>query len=299
MPDNPQKIDDGLRDAGTNRKGTGRCLISLTKHAALAIGAMVMLLPFLWMLSTSFSPDSVIISYDLIPKKVTLFNYVKAWNFSTQFEETVTFGTFLLNSLIITVLITVPGLIVDSLAGYIFARRNVPGKNLLFYLSLMTLMIPFYVIAVPMFLTIKGLGWLDSFQGQVVPFLASGFGIFMFKQFFQEIPQDLEDAARIDGCSTFRIYSTIMMPLAKPVIGTMIVFKAMWAWNLFLWPLLIINNISFKPLPLALTMFRGLNVTQWGMLSAGMTIATIPIVILYLSMQGMFHKGIMAGAIKG
>lgn len=281
------------------RKGYVKFLFSFIKYILLTAGAMVMLLPFLWMLSTSFSPDSVIITYDIIPKKLTFINYIKAWSFSQKFDETVTMGTFLLNSVIVTVLITISGLIVDSLAGYVFARRNIPGKSLLFYLALMTMMIPFYVIAVPMFLTVKGFGWLDSYQGQVIPFIASGFGIFMFKQFFQDIPQDLEDAARIDGCSPFRIYSTIMMPLAKPVVGTMTIFKAMWGWNLFMWPLLIINNIFYKPLPLALTMFRGLNVTQWGMLSAGMTIATIPIVVLYLSMQGMFHKGIMAGSIKG
>ena len=269
------------------------------KHLILLVGAMVMLLPLLWMISTSLSPDSVIIKYQLIPKEFTFANYIRAWDFSRQFDETVSLGTFLWNSVLIATLITVPGLLVDSLAGYIFARRNVPGKNLLFYLALMTLMIPFHVIAVPMFLFVKGLGWLDSFQGQIVPFLASGFGVFMFKQFFQEVPNDLEDAASIDGCTTFQIYSRIMMPLAKPIIGTMVIFKAMWSWNLFMWPLLIINDIKFKPLPLALTMFRGLNVTQWGMLCAGMTIATLPIVILYLSMQGMFHKGIMAGAVKG
>ncbi|MCR4402964.1 MAG: carbohydrate ABC transporter permease [Firmicutes bacterium] len=274
-------------------------ILEALKCAALILGALVMAAPFLWMISTSLAPDSVIISYRLIPTDVTLANYVKAWNFSRSFDESVSLGTFFLNSLIVSVLITGPALIIDSLAGYVLARRRVPGKNLLFYLALGTMMVPFYVIAIPLYLVVRRLGWLDSYQGMIVPFLASGFGIFMFKQFFQTIPQDLEDAARVDGCSAFRTYMSIMLPLAKPVTATMAIFKAMWSWNLFFWPLLIINNIRLKTLPLALTMFRGLNVTQWGTLCAGMTLATLPIVIVYLSMQNLFQKGIMIGSIKG
>ncbi|HHY31423.1 MAG TPA: carbohydrate ABC transporter permease [Firmicutes bacterium] len=274
-------------------------ILGVLKYAALILGALVMAAPFLWMISTSLAPDSVIISYQLIPTDVTLANYVKAWNFSRSFDESVSLGTFFWNSLIVSVLITGPALIIDSLAGYVLARRRVPGKNLLFYLALGTMMVPFYVIAIPLYLVVRRLGWLDSYQGMIVPFLASGFGIFMFKQFFQTIPQDLEDAARVDGCSAFRTYMSIMLPLAKPVTATMAIFKAMWSWNLFFWPLLIINNIRLKTLPLALTMFRGLNVTQWGTLCAGMTLATLPIVIVYLSMQNLFQKGIMIGSIKG
>jgi len=269
------------------------------QYAALIIGAFVMLAPVLWMISTSLTADSVIVSYKLIPTRVTLENYVRAWTFPSNFDESVTLGTFFLNSVLVSALITGPALIIDSLAGYVLARRKVPGSNLLFYMALATMMIPFYVIAVPLFLTVRKLRWLDTYQGMVVPFLASGFGIFMFKQFFQTVPQDLEDAALVDGCSAWRTYWSIMLPLAKPVVGTMAIFKVMWSWNQFFWPLLIINNIRLKTLPLALTMFRGLNVTQWGTLCAGMTVATIPVVVVYLSMQDMFQKGITMGAVKG
>lgn len=274
-------------------------ILEILKYAVLILGALVMIAPFLWMVSTSLTPDSVIISYRLIPTEVTLANYVKAWNFSRNFDESVSFGTFFLNSLIVSALITGPALIVDSLAGYVLARRRIPGRNLLFYLALATMMVPFYVMAIPLYLVVRTFGWLDSYQGMIVPFLASGFGIFMFKEFFQTIPQDLEDAARVDGCSAYRTYVSIMLPLAKPVTATMAIFKAMWSWNLFFWPLLIISNIRLKTLPLALTMFRGLNVTQWGMLCAGMTLATLPIIIVYLSMQNMFQKGIVMGSLKG
>src|SRR5690554_846307 len=269
------------------------------KYLLLALGAVFMIIPFLWTVTTSLSPDSVLISFDIIPKEITFENYVRAWNFPRVFDESVNFGTFFLNSLIVAFFTTCLGILVDSLAGFILARRNIPGKDLLFYLALMTLMIPFHVVAVPMFLFVRNLGWLNTFQGQIVPFIASGFGLFMFKQYFQSIPLDLEDSAKIDGCSLLRIYFSIMLPLAKPVIGTMLIFKAMWSWNLFLWPLLIINDIQFKTVQLALTMFRGLNVTQWGLLCAGITIATLPIIILYLLMQNMFEKGITMGAVKG
>lgn len=284
---------------GKSNGRSQRLILEILKYAVLILGALVMAAPFLWMVSTSLTPDSVIISYRLIPTRVTLANYVKAWNFSRNFDESVSLGSFFLNSLIVSVLITGPALIIDSLAGYVLARRRIPGRNLLFYLALATMMIPFYVIAIPLYLVVRRLGWLDSYQGMIVPFLASGFGIFMFKQFFQTIPQDLEDAARVDGCSAYRTYVSIMLPLARPVTATMAIFKAMWSWNLFFWPLLIINNIKLKTLPLALTMFRGLNVTQWGMLCAGMTLATLPIVVVYLSMQNMFQKGIIMGSLKG
>lgn len=269
------------------------------QYAILLVGAFVMIVPFLWMVSTSLTPDSVILSYKLIPPRITFSNYVKAWNFSRNFDEDVSLGTFFINSVIVSFFITVPSLVIDSLAGYVLARRRIPGRDLLFYMALATMMIPFYVIAIPLFLVVRKLGWLESYQGMIVPFVASGFSIFMFKQFFQALPEDLEDAARVDGCSPFRTYASIMLPLSKPVIATMTIFKVMWSWNLFFWPLLIINNIRLKTLPLALTMFRGLNVTQWGTLCAGMTIATIPVVIVYLSMQDQFQKGITMGAIKG
>jgi len=269
------------------------------KYILLVAGAIVMVAPVLWMLSTSLTPDSVIISYKLIPSKITFENYVRAWDFPRVFSDSVTLGTFFFNSVLVSALITGPALIIDSLAGYVLARRDIPGKNLLFYLALATMMIPFYVIAVPLFLVVRKLRWLDTFQGMIVPFLSSGFGVFMFKQFFQSVPKELEDAALVDGCSPWRIYWSIMLPLAKPVVGTMTIFKAMWSWNQFFWPLLIINNIKLKTLPLALTMFRGLNVTEWGTLCAGMTIATIPIVVVYLLMQDSFQKGIVMGAVKG
>jgi len=280
-------------------KGLMNIILKLMKYIILICGSLLMIIPLIWTLSTSLSPDSIVISYGLFPKEITFSNYIEAWEFSTVFDETVTMGRFLLNSFIVTASITIGGIFVDSMAGYVLAKRNIPGKDILFYLALITLMIPFYVICVPLFLLARDFGWLNSYIGQIVPFLASGFGVFMFRQFFQTIPKEVEDSAKIDGCSLLRTYISIMLPMAKPVIGAMTIFKAMWAWNQFFWPLLIINDIRMKPLSLALEMFRGINTTQWGLLSAGMVISIIPIIIVYLSMQNMFHKGITMGAVKG
>jgi ABC-type sugar transport system, permease component len=267
-------------------------------YIVITVFAFIMLMPLLWMLATSFSKDSIIVSTSLIPKDFTLSNYIKAWNFPKVFNKSVTLGTFFMNSLIMTVCITVSGLFVDSLAGYVLARKDFTGKKLFFYLALITLMIPFYVTVIPMFLIVKNLGWMNSQAGLIVPFMSSGLGIYMFRQYFQTIPMELEEAAKIDGYSDFRIYCSIMVPLAKPAFATMAILKSMWAWNQFFWPLIITTNLKMKTLQVALTMFRGLNVTQWGLLTAGMTMAIAPLIIVYIVLQKYFVAGLTAGSIK-
>ena len=154
----------------------------------------------LWTLSTSLSRDSVIISHRLIPTDITFENYVNAWSFPQSFSRNTNLGTFFLNSIFVSAMITALRYH-RLLAGYVLARRDIPGRNLLFYMALATMMIPFYVIAVPLFLVVRKLRWLDTYQGMIVPFLASGFGIFMFRQFFQTIPKELEDAALVDAAA--------------------------------------------------------------------------------------------------
>lgn len=267
-------------------------------YAAVTVLAFFMLTPLLWMLATSFSRDSIFVSTSLIPKDFTLKNYVDAWNFPQVFSDGITLGTFFKNSVITTFCITMLGLFIDSMAGYVLARKQFIGRKLFFYLALITLMIPFYVVVVPMFLIVKHLNWINSYQGLIVPSIASGFGIYMFKQYFQTIPYELEEAAKIDGYSDFRIYVSIIIPLSKPVFGTMAILKSMWSWDEFFWPLIIVSDLKMKTLQVALTMFRGLNVTQWGLLTAGMTMATVPIIIIYIALQRYFVSGLTAGSLK-
>ena len=279
-----QKVKDFLR--------------SFLINLPLIIGAIIMLAPLLWMLSTALKPNSFVASTSIIPKEITFENFIKAWEFPRVFNPDVTMGTFILNSLFVTIVITVFGIIIDSMAGYVLARKRFPGRNLFLYTALATMMVPFYVTLVPEYLIVVKFGWINTYIVQIVPFLASGMGIYLFRNHFMSIPIELEECAKIDGASDLRIYTSIMLPIAKPVVATMAIFKGMWSWNQYIWPL-VINKIELKPIQLGLTMFKGLNVTQWGYLCAAMTIAILPLIILFISMQRHFIGDLTAGSVKG
>ena len=269
----------------------------------LILGAIVMLTPLLWMLATALSPNTKIPPTSLIPHNITFENFVAAWNFPKAFspdpKHPITMGTFFMNSLICTVSITVLGIIVDSLAAYVLAFKDFPGKKLFIFLALATMMIPFYVTLVPEYLIIRKLGWMNTYKAMIIPFLASGMGISLFRSHFLSIAKELEECGKLDGASDFRVYLTIVMPISKPVIGTMAILKAMWSWNQYMWPLIVTTDISKKPIQVALNMFRGLNLTEWGYMCAGMTMAILPLVIVFLCAQKQFIGGLQAGAVKG
>ena len=208
-------------------------------------------------------------------------------------------GTFFMNSIICTVSITVFGIIVDSLAAYVLAFKDFPGKRTFIFLALATMMIPFYVTLVPEYLIVRELGWMNTYKAMIIPFLASGMGISLFRAHFLGLSKELEESAKIDGASDLRVYLTIIMPISRPVIGTMAILKAMWSWNQSMWPLIVSTDISMKPIQVALNMFRGLNLTEWGYMCAGMTMAILPLVILFLCAQKQFIGGLQAGAVKG
>ncbi len=274
---------------------------SITMYVLLSIIAVIMLTPLLWMLSTALSPNSEIPPLRLWPEKVTFENFPEAWYFPGEqgLNKDLTMGTFFMNSLIVTICVTVGGILVDSLAAYVLAFKDFVGKNLLIFLALATLMIPSYVTLVPQYLIIVDWGWTDSYQAQIIPFLASGMGITLFRSNFLSVSKELVESAKIDGASDFRIYSTIVMPIAKPIIATMAILKAMWTWNQYMWPLIVCRKAEMQTIQIALNIFRGQNTTQWGLLCAGMTIAILPLVIVFLVCQKFFIGGIQAGAVKG
>ena len=269
----------------------------------LILGAIVMLTPLLWMLAPALSPNTKIPPTSLIPHDITLENFVAAWNFPKAFspdpKHPITMGAFFMNSLICTISITALGIIVDSLAAYVLAFKDFPGKNLFIFLALATMMIPFYVTLVPEYLIIRKLGWMNTYKAMIIPFLASGMGISLFRAHFLSLSKELEESAKIDGASDLRVYLTIIMPISRPVIGTMAILKAMWSWNQYMWPLIVSTDISMKPIQVALNMFRGLNLTEWGYMCAGMTMAILPLVIVFLCAQKQFIGGLQAGAVKG
>ncbi|HHY81379.1 MAG TPA: carbohydrate ABC transporter permease [Clostridiales bacterium] len=274
-------------------------LSRIFSYILLTFGSLLMLSPLLWMLATALTPNTYIAPVSFIPKDVTFENFVEAWNFPRVFDPKVTMGTFFLNTLFVTVSVTLIGIVVDSMAGYAIARKQFAGRMLFTYAALATLMVPIYVVLVPQYLIVRRLNWLNSYKALIIPFLASGMGIHLFRSHFLSIPMELEECAKLDGASDFRIYMTIIMPISKPVIGTMAILKSMWAWNIYVWPLVVITDLRLKVIQQGLTLFQGLNITQWGYLCAGMTIAIFPLIIVFLFMQRQFIGGLVAGAIKG
>ncbi|WP_028843850.1 carbohydrate ABC transporter permease [Pseudothermotoga elfii] len=270
----------------------------LVKYILVIPACAFTLLPLLWVIVRSIEPDTGIESYSFMPRAITFDNYSAAWNYPRVIDEDVTLGTMLLNSLFVAITVTIVSILFDSMAGYALARKNFWGKKILFWLALSTLMIPFYTVAIPMYIIVIRMGMYDSLSSLIVPFTASGFGVFMFRQAFLSIPLDFEQAARVDGANDFFIYWRIMLPMVKPTIATMIVFKVLWSWGQFFWPLLVIQDYSKMPINLGLAMFRGHNITRWGLLCAGMVVATIPILIVFLMCQKWYVEG-LSGGLKG
>jgi ABC-type glycerol-3-phosphate transport system permease component len=281
-----------------NKKGK-KLIGGLLRYIILIGVSLFTLMPLIWAFSTSITPDTGIVTYKVIPKSVTLENYPAAWDYPRLFDENVTLGTMFLNSILVAGAITLASLLFDSMAGYALARKQFFGKTLLFWAALSTLMIPFYVIVIPLYLIILRMGLINSYTSMIIPFMSSGFGVFMFRQTFFSIPLELEEAARIDGAKDFYIYWKVMLPLVKPTIATMAIMKVLWSWNMFFWPLLVVQDYSKMPINLGLTVFRGHNITRWGLMSAGMIIATIPVLILFLSLQKWYIQGLTSGAVKG
>lgn len=260
------------------------------------IGAcfLATIMPFVWMVSTSLkSPDEIFTREPVfIPEKPTMSHY-------RELFEKVNFAGHFMNSLIVAGGLTVLSVLINSMAAYAFAKLNFPGREKLFTLLLLTMMVPGQVTMMPVFIILKNLGLLNSYLGLIIPGSASVFAVFMLKQFMYEIPDELLEAARIDGCSEFRIYRSIILPLCKPIIATLIIFNFMGAWNEFLWPLIIMLDEKKYTLPVALSNLNGQYNTEWGLLMAGSVVVVIPVILIFLLAQKHYIKGIAAGAVKG
>jgi multiple sugar transport system permease protein len=293
-----------------------------------------MLLPFLWMLSTSVKPaDDVVASSDspvkaLVPREVHLQNYGKVYE-ATQVMGG-GFARWYVNSVIVAVVVTLGQVMTSACAAYAFARLKFPGRDKLFLGYLGTMMIPGAVTMIPNFILMRKItqwlataaplvNWdaarvvslfgrtyeigplvgLDSYFALIVPAMFSAYGTFMLRQFFMSIPRDLEEAATIDGCGLFRIFATIILPLSKPALATLTIFTFMGNWQSFYWPLIMVTQDSMKTLPLGLLSFMGLYSTQWDLLMAGSLMMILPMIIVFIIGQKWFVSGIQLGALKG
>lgn len=270
-----------------------RLMGSISRQAILIAGALVVLVPFMWMITTSLKPKrGVHLPPYLIPNEFIWNNYRLAWN-------TDNFARFYLNSTVMTLGIVLGQLLFSSLAGYAFARLRFPGRNLLFFLVLATMMIPVYVTLIPSYLLVRDLGWLDSYQGLIVPRLVSAFGIFLMRQHYLSIPKDLEEAALLDGASRLKIWWSIMVPLSGPALATLGIFSFLFAWNDFLWPLIVTTDPSMRTVQLGLANFTGRYGTNWTLLMAGAVTATIPALVVFAIGQRWFVRGSVMSGVKG
>jgi len=265
-------------------------------YAFLTLGALSMAIPYVWMIVTSVKPIEEIQTY---PPSF----YVRHPTFAPYRElfSILPMWRYLFNSFVIASLVTLCNVFFCSLAGYAFAKHKFFGRDKIFLLLLSAIMIPYQVNLIPGFIIVKNLGWLNSFYALIIPNMAMVFGVFLCRQYIMSIPNDLLDAAKIDGCSEFTIYRIIVFPLIKPVLATLAIFTFLSQWNSFVWPLIVINTSSMRTVPLALSVLN----SQFGfgansaMVMAGATVVTLPVLIVFICFQKYFIKGIASIGLKG
>ncbi|MXY94693.1 MAG: carbohydrate ABC transporter permease [Caldilineaceae bacterium SB0670_bin_27] len=290
-----------LSDPGGGAREQNRLLLIATKrsftiivYALLIALAFSMIFPYLWMLANSFKSrtDFFTNPYSVIPMPPTLSTYYDALTIGRM-------GVYLGNSILYAAAVLIVQLLIDSLAAYSFARVDFPGRETLFLAVLATLMLPGSVTLIPTFLIAHGLGLTNTFTGVVLPGFAGAFGIFLLRQFFLNIPRELEDAARIDGSGFFGTYWRIMLPLAKPAMVTLGVFIFLNEWSSFVWPLIILSDWKKYPVTVGIALFRDVNQINWPAVFAGSTIVSFPIVILFVLAQEYIIGGISLSGLKG
>lgn len=255
--------------------------------------ACVTLLPFYWMFSSSLRTMENMFSLPIqwIPDPLNWRSYVLAW----QAQD---FARYFLNSAFVAIAITLSNLLLCSLAGYSLTKFHYRGRGVMFILILSTMMLPLEVTMVPLFLIIKRLDWANSYQGLIVPFLVDGFGVFLMRQYMLSIPKDLIDSARIDGASELRIFWMIVLPLCKPALVALAVFTFREAWDMYIWPLIIITKDSLRTLPLGISLFMSSYGTSWDQLMAIAVLGTLPMILLFFFLQRAFIQGIAATGLK-
>lgn len=270
-------------------------LKQILTHAGLLPAAFVFLLPFFWMLSTSLKPDTQFYAYPpvWIPNPPNWLNYPDATTY-------ITFWLYLRNTAVIAVGATIGALLSCSLVAYSLARIPWPGRHLLFVFTVATLMLPFQVTMIPLFIVFKNLGWVGDFRPLIVPhFFGGALYIFLLRQFFMTIPMELSEAARIDGASEFRIYGSIIMPLVKPALATVAIFEFIARWRDYLGPLIYLNEQKLYTLSLGIYEYRSQYGAEWGLLMAASVMMTLPILLLFFFLQKTFVQGIALTGIKG
>ena len=274
-------------------KRISRLTLHTIVYLFLFLGAISMAIPYVWMFVTSVKPIEEIQSYppSFIVKNPTLLPYKDLFRL-------VPMARYIWNSVFVAGAVTLTNLFFCSLAAYAFAKHRFWGRDKIFFILLGSLMIPWQVNLISGFILMKTLGWLNSYNALIIPQVAGVFGIFLCRQFIISIPDDLIDAAKIDGCSEFVIYKLVILPLVKPILATLAIFTFLQQWNSFIWPLIVINSAHMRTLPLALSVLNGQFGTNFAMVMAGAVVATTPMLIVFLAFQKYFVRGIALTGLK-
>ena len=274
----------------------------------LLVVSVVMAFPLLIVISTAIKPDSEMIlsEFRMLPRTIQLSNFISAFDYGP-------WGRYYFNSVFVTVITVLGSLILNSLAGFSFARLRFPGRELIFFIFLVGMMVPYQSIVIPQFVILRsiplaggnnilgqgGQGWLDSYWALIVPFLSGSFGIFLCRQFFLSIPKSLDEAARIDGARPVVMYIRIFLPLAKPVLATLAILKTAHTWNNFFYPLVMVSSPEMYTVQLALQQFHAQYTVEWNLLMAATLVSIIPMVIVFFAAQKHFVAGVATAGVKG
>ena len=277
---------EALGDRRVRRKAYG--------FAFVGAFSILFILPYIWSLSISFQPEGDVFAWSikLLPDPATTENYQRLWT-------EIPFGQWLLNSTIVVVIVTSANLFFASLAGYAFARMEFPGKNLIFYAFLSTMMIPGHVTLAPKFMLLNEFGLINSYAGLIMPGIVQVFGIFLMKQFFESLPVELEEAARIDGLTRFQTFIQVILPVSKPALVALGIYTFQGNWNDFLWPVIVTTTQDMYTLPLGMAMFRYEFKVEWTMLMAGSVLLSLPMLIIFITFQRLFIENAAASGTKG
>ena len=262
-------------------------------YLALIVTSIAMLMPFYWMVSTSLKPeaDVFVTPPKWIPNPITFVHYLEVWT-------RLPFARFFYNSVFVAAMTTIGDVFFATLAGYAFAKLKFPGRDQIFFIMLLTLMVPFQVNMIPLYKLMDRFKWLDTYWALIVPGALSVFGIYLMRQYILSIPDELLDSARVDGCSEFVIFWRIAAPLSLPGIATLAIFTFVGSWTSFLWPMIVTSSMEMRTLPVGIALLQGYHTTNWTQNMAGSTIAAMPMIAMFLLMQQQFIEGLTAGAVK-
>ncbi|MFZ4453087.1 carbohydrate ABC transporter permease [Salibacterium aidingense] len=262
-------------------------------YILLVIISIFMLFPVLWVISSSLKPSTELFAWppSIFPNEITLNNYISAF-------QNANFGRYLFNTVFVTITATIITLIINTMAGYALAKYRFRGSTIILVFFLSTLMIPLEALMIPMFIVLKNLGLYNTLWGVIIPPAATPTGVFLVRQYIMSIPDEMIEAAKIDGASDWKIFVRLILPLAKPILATLTIFSLMWRWQDYIWPLIAISDSNLYTLELALANFVGEYSVDWGPLLAMAVLTMIPLITVFLLFQRFFIRGIMMSGMK-